>query len=384
MSGADGRGSRHHPLVALACRQLAEGKSGRRDFLRNVTLLGVSAGAAYAMAGEILGEAVLPPAAAAEGDPVMGGVLRVSMAVQEMSDPAVFSWTEMSNQARHIVEYLTYTGPDNVTRPYLAESWEPSDDLKVWTFRLRQGVKWSNGDDFTADDVIHNFKRWLDPATGSSNIGLFAGLTESYDTGEKDADGKPKMGQRERPGAVEKVDDHTIKLTFERSVLSVPENLYNYPTAIVHRDFDKNGKDLSKWPVGTGPYELAEFAVGQKCILKRRAGDYWGKDLDDPIMFGPIYWTGSNISIMARSLDGAARGIGVRPGRLDLRVRHRLLCHGGVDPRRHDLRGADRADRRHAHEGHRKAVRRPAGAPRHPALLRRPSYTDLIYQGRGR
>ena len=156
--------------VGLARRQLTEGKSDRRDFLRNVTLLGVSAGAAYAMAGEILGEAMLPPVAAAEGDPVMGGVLRVSMSVQEMADPSVFSWTEMSNQARHIVEYLTYTGPDNVTRPYLAESWEPSDDLRTWTFRLRQGVKWSNGDDFTADDVLFNFQRWLNPATGSSNI----------------------------------------------------------------------------------------------------------------------------------------------------------------------------------------------------------------------
>jgi peptide/nickel transport system substrate-binding protein len=281
--------TREHPLVDLARRQLAEGKSDRRDFLRNVTLLGVSAGAAYAMAGEILGEAILPPVAAAEGDPVMGGILRVSMSVQEMADPSVFSWTEMSNQARHIVEYLTYTGPDNVTRPYLAESWEPSDDLKTWTFRLRQGVKWSNGDDFTAEDVLFNFQRWLNPAAGSSNIGLFAGLTEDYDTGEKNADGSPKLGQRERPGAVEKVDDHTIRLNFLKPVLSVPENLYNYPTAIVHRDFEKNGKDLSKSPIGTGPYELAEFAVGQKCILKKRAGDYWGKDLDDPYMFGPIY-----------------------------------------------------------------------------------------------
>ena len=288
MSGRH-RETREHPLVDLARRQLAEGKSDRRDFLRNVTLLGVSAGAAYAMAGEILGEALVAPARAAEGDPVMGGVLRVSMSVQEMADPSVFSWTEMSNQARHIVEYLTYTGPDNVTRPYLAESWEPSDDLRAWTFRLRQGVKWSNGDDFTAEDVLFNLQRWLNPATGSSNIGLFAGLTEDYDTGQKNADGSPKMGQRERPGAVEKVDDHTIRLNFLKPVLSVPENLYNYPTAIVHRDFEKNGKDLSKSPVGTGPYELAEFAVGQKCILKKRAGDYWGKDIADPYMFGPIY-----------------------------------------------------------------------------------------------
>src|SRR3546814_10955297 len=66
---------------------------------------------------------------------------------QEMKDPSNFDWTQKSNQTRHIIEYLTLTGSDNVTQPYLAESWEVSDDLKTWTFNLRQGVKWSNGED---------------------------------------------------------------------------------------------------------------------------------------------------------------------------------------------------------------------------------------------
>ena len=289
MSTKDRQQGRVHPLVDLARRQLAERKSDRRDFLRTVTLLGVSATAAYAMAGEILGEAIVAPARAADATPKAGGILRVSMGIQEMADPALFDWTEKSNQSRHIVEYLTYTGPDNVTRPYLAERWEASDDLRTWTFHLRQGVKWNNGDDFNADDVIFNFKRWTDPKTGSSNIGLFNGLTEDYDTGEKNEDGSPKMGKRERQGAIEKVDDHTVRLHFAKPILSVPENCYNYPTAILHREFDKNGKDLSKWPVGTGPYTLVDFAVGQKCILKRTDMPYWGKDIDDPYMFGPIY-----------------------------------------------------------------------------------------------
>src|SRR3546814_10530402 len=81
------------------------------------------------------------------------------MKVQEMSDPATFDWTEKSNVARQIVEYLTITGDDNVTRPYLAESWSASEDLKTWEFKLRKGMKWSNGDDFNADDVVYNFTR---------------------------------------------------------------------------------------------------------------------------------------------------------------------------------------------------------------------------------
>lgn len=271
-----------HPKLIEAQAEMRKGHMDRREFVRIAALLGLSAGAAYTMAG-------LPAPARAQDAPVKGGILRVSMAVQEMSDPATFDWVEKSNQARHLVEYLAYTGPDNVTRPYLAESWSPSDDLRSWTFKLRQGVKWHNGDDFGADDVVANFTRWLDPATGSSNIGLFAGLTEEYDTGEKDADGKPKMGQRMRPGSVEKVDEHTVRLNFAKPILSVPENLFNYPTAIVHRNFDADGRDLSKTPIGTGPYELAEFAVGEKYVVKRTERPYWGAELDDPVIGGPIY-----------------------------------------------------------------------------------------------
>ena len=117
----------------------------------------------------------MPVAKAASGK---GGTLRVSMQVQEMADPATFDWTPKANVSRQFLEYLTITGPDNITRPYLAEKWEASDDLKTWTFKLRKGVKWNNGDDFGADDVVFNFERWLDPATGSSNIGLFASMVD--------------------------------------------------------------------------------------------------------------------------------------------------------------------------------------------------------------
>lgn len=267
---------RVHPGVKKMEKNLAEGKCSRREFIRTTTLLGLSVTTAYGLASSILGKDILPDMiSSAHAEQKKGGVLKFGMVVQEMADPATYSWGEKAVVARHIVEYLVETGPDNITRPYLAESWEASDDLKTWTFHLRKGIKWSNGDDFIADDVVFNFTRWLDPKTGSSNLGLFDSMLE--ETGEKDKKGNPI--KRMIKSAVEKIDDYTVRLNLRSAVLSIPENLYNYPTAIVHRNFEKEGGDLSKNPVGTGPYTLSKLKIGEIAVLKKRKEKYWGDEV---------------------------------------------------------------------------------------------------------
>jgi peptide/nickel transport system substrate-binding protein len=260
-----------HPAIPELVNRLKKGEIDRREFVRSAAVLGMSATAAYALAG------AAPKTAFAQGSPKKGGNLRVSMNVKEVSDPAIFDWSEKGNVARHVIEPMVRIDKNNVARPHLAESWSASDDLKTWTFRLRRGVKWSNGDEFGADDVIANFERWLDPATGSSNQGRFSAMTETVDTGKKDDDGKPVMSTRMASGALERVDDHTVRFHLNRPELSLPESMADYPALITHRSFE--GGDWSKSPIGTGPFSLERFGVGEIAVLQNRNAPHWSGDV---------------------------------------------------------------------------------------------------------
>ena len=182
-----------HPHIPTLKDQLDAGQVSRRQFLRTATLLGLSATAAYVAIGEA--DPLISSAQAAELP--KGGNLRIGMRCMEIKSPHLADFAERSNVIRQVCEYLTFTGRDNITRPYLLEKWDVSDDLKTWTLYIRKDVKWHNGRPLTADDVVWNLKRVSDPAVGSSVLGLFTGyLVEEYETGEKDKDGKPKKDRK--------------------------------------------------------------------------------------------------------------------------------------------------------------------------------------------
>ena len=260
------------PAIPQLGEALKQGKLSRREFLRYSTLLGLSAGAAYTLTGKLSGQSLLMPTAQAADMP-KGGTIRIGMRVQEVTNPHAYNWLPPAIVAGQVVGRLALTGQDNITRPSLAERWEVSEDLKTWTFHLRK-LNWHSGRPFTADDVIWNFQHILDPATGSSSVGLMKGyMLEEYDTGKKDEDGKPLMSTRLwDANAIEKVDEHTVRLNLKVPQVAIPEHLDHYTNAII--DPEENG-EFKVGSNGLGAFELVEHQVGIKAVLKARKEPYF-------------------------------------------------------------------------------------------------------------
>ena len=260
---------RENPNIALLKRELAEGQISRREFVRFATLIGMTAPAAYAFVG-----ARYTPAAAQTASMPKGGTLRLGTRVKALNDPATYSWGGYdSNVTRQVCEYLTLTDQKNVTHPYLLESWEPSEDLKTWTLKIRQGVKWHNGDDFTADDVMWNLKRLTDPAVGSSFIGLIQDFMLKKVPNGTDKDGKPATKlEWWDANAIEKVDDHTIRLNGQVPQVAIPEYLFHYPALMLYPG-DKGVFGIGSQ--GTGAFTMTEYQIG-KIATVTAAKSYWG------------------------------------------------------------------------------------------------------------
>ena len=201
-------------------------------------------------------------------------------------DPHLIATME-KNVIQNVAEYLVIIDTDNVARPWLLESWEASDDLMVWTLNIRQGITFNNGAELTADDVIWNFKRWLDPDLGSAMVGVMDYLN---------------------PNNVEKVDDYTVKLNLDRPQIGVPEHLFFKGAVVLPKDFDGNWLDN---PVGTGPYTLEEYLVEERAYLKRREG-YWRNGADG----APLpYMDGIRFIYLS---DSAAEVAALRSGEVDI------------------------------------------------------------------
>ena len=168
-------------------------------------------------------------------------------------DPAIgYDWQNWSIIKSLFDGLMDYKPGTTELVPDLAESYEITNDGKTFTFKLRSGVKFTNGRALTADDVKYSIERVLDPATQSPGAGFFGSIA-----------------------TMTVVDPLTIKFDLSRPDATFLHVMaINFAHVVPKEEVAKSGVDFGHNPVGTGAYKMTEWTLGQRLVIEKNP-DYW-------------------------------------------------------------------------------------------------------------
>lgn len=203
----------------------------------------------------------LTPVAAATPRPAvkLGGQLKAAFFVGEFTNlnPSYVNQALQFALTSNIIAGLTRLDKDLVAQPEVAESWSVSPDGLTWIFKIRKGVKFHNGDEYTSDDLAFSYDNTLDPATKSIHVKGLEGV--------------------KRPVVV---DRYTAQITTDIPRASMLSKITDGSsgrvlTAVSKRALTELGQSgFTRTPVGAGPFKVKEHVLGERLELEKHT-EYW-------------------------------------------------------------------------------------------------------------
>jgi peptide/nickel transport system substrate-binding protein len=237
--------------------EFVAGRLSRREFIRRGTMIGLS----VPLLGGILeacGSSSTPAhssSPAAKG--TSGATIRAGISVPAAAiNPITIADQGGLDMLGQVGEWLAFCDQHNNYHPWLATSWSANADASVWTFKIRQGVKFNDGTPMTVDDVVYSFKSQCDPKSASNALSVFGGTLV--------------------PDGVVKVDDSTVAFHLAQPdgnfIDAVSPNNYNMVIVPNGYDFGSYQKSF----IGTGRFKMVSYTATVGATFARNP-HYWGK-----------------------------------------------------------------------------------------------------------
>ena len=228
-----------------------DGMLDRGELLRRGAMFGLSA----SVLGGLLGASPVSAATRRLEAVKAGGTLRVAiLAPTKPPEPSQVADEGGLGVISIVGEFLTFSDPQLNLKPWLATSWKPNKTATVWTFQIRKGVKFHNGQTMTADDVVKTFKVLTGPTSAAASV--YKGILS--------------------PSGVVKAGPYTVQFHLEQPTGGFPYlvSQTTYQAPILPKNYAPGTYVASKMP-GTGPYKFKSYSQTQGAQFVRNEA-YWG------------------------------------------------------------------------------------------------------------
>ena len=197
-------------------------------------------------AGLLLPQFIIRPA---RGAPQAGGQLTIALFKDLRTlNPIMGIFGNEWRTCVNLYDNLTQLTAEGGVEGALAESYEPSDDGRVWTFKLRRGVKFHDGSELGSADVVATISKILDPSTAA-----------------------PYKAELGPIAAIKAVDSYTVRFELSSPYADLPKALASATARIVSEGGIADFGKLDGTPHGTGPFVLKEFVPNERVVMERNS-----------------------------------------------------------------------------------------------------------------